>query len=207
MICVIIVQNPSLTILTALFISSPTTFVISSQKTFAKSCFSIPHYHSPFFSDSFLFWYLTVVAPVHYFLTEKMHVSPSNFKGPWPPKPRLRVRPELRYNHIYFVLKRLSAGNDFPLSLQVIAAEGEQKASRALREASEIISESSSALQLRYLQASLEAHSVGKSLKKSPSLFLRFLTLCYYSKSQMFVQKFNFDKKTNIFTNFSSKFV
>ena len=39
--------------------------------------------------------------------------------------------------------------------LQVIAAEGEQKASRALKEASEIISESSSALQLRYLQASI----------------------------------------------------
>ena len=36
--------------------------------------------------------------------------------------------------------------------LQVIAAEGEQKASRALKEASEVISESSSALQLRYLQ-------------------------------------------------------
>jgi len=35
---------------------------------------------------------------------------------------------------------------------KVIAAEGEQKASRALREASEVISESSSALQLRYLQ-------------------------------------------------------
>ncbi|XP_059092430.1 band 7 protein AGAP004871-like isoform X2 [Tigriopus californicus] len=35
---------------------------------------------------------------------------------------------------------------------KVIAAEGEQKASRALRDASEIISESSSALQLRYLQ-------------------------------------------------------
>jgi len=35
---------------------------------------------------------------------------------------------------------------------KVIAAEGEQKASRALKEASEIISESSSALQLRYLQ-------------------------------------------------------
>ena len=35
---------------------------------------------------------------------------------------------------------------------QVIAAEGEQKASRALREASEVIAESSSALQLRYLQ-------------------------------------------------------
>jgi len=36
--------------------------------------------------------------------------------------------------------------------LQVIAAEGEQKASRALKEASEVIAESSSALQLRYLQ-------------------------------------------------------
>ena len=35
---------------------------------------------------------------------------------------------------------------------QVIAAEGEQKASRALKEASDIISESPAALQLRYLQ-------------------------------------------------------
>ncbi|XP_040574653.1 band 7 protein AGAP004871 isoform X5 [Lepeophtheirus salmonis] len=35
---------------------------------------------------------------------------------------------------------------------KVIAAEGEQKASRALREASKVIAESSSALQLRYLQ-------------------------------------------------------
>ena len=35
---------------------------------------------------------------------------------------------------------------------KVIAAEGEQKASRALKEASAIISESPSALQLRYLQ-------------------------------------------------------
>ena len=35
------------------------------------------------------------------------------------------------------------------VSLQVIAAEGEQKASRALREAAEVISESPSALQVR----------------------------------------------------------
>ena len=35
---------------------------------------------------------------------------------------------------------------------KVVAAEGEQKASRALKEASAIISESPSALQLRYLQ-------------------------------------------------------
>lgn len=38
---------------------------------------------------------------------------------------------------------------------KVIAAEGEQKASRALREASEVISESPAALQLRYLQVKL----------------------------------------------------
>lgn len=39
-----------------------------------------------------------------------------------------------------------------PFSIQVIAAEGEQKASRALREASDIIGDSPAALQLRYLQ-------------------------------------------------------
>ena len=37
-------------------------------------------------------------------------------------------------------------------SIQVIAAEGEMNASRALKEASEVISESPQALQLRYLQ-------------------------------------------------------
>jgi len=35
----------------------------------------------------------------------------------------------------------------------VIAAEGEQKASRALKEAADVISQSPSALQLRYLQS------------------------------------------------------
>merc|ERR1711874_907135 len=35
---------------------------------------------------------------------------------------------------------------------KVIAAEGEQKASRALKEASDVITESPAALQLRYLQ-------------------------------------------------------
>lgn len=35
---------------------------------------------------------------------------------------------------------------------QVIAAEGEQKASRALKEAAEVIAQSPAALQLRYLQ-------------------------------------------------------
>jgi len=36
---------------------------------------------------------------------------------------------------------------------QVIAAEGEQKASRALKEAADVISQSPAALQLRYLQS------------------------------------------------------
>ena len=35
---------------------------------------------------------------------------------------------------------------------KVIAAQGEQKASQALKEASDVMSESSAALQLRYLQ-------------------------------------------------------
>ena len=36
--------------------------------------------------------------------------------------------------------------------MQVIAAEGEQKSSKALKEASDIIAQSPAALQLRYLQ-------------------------------------------------------
>ncbi|XP_061386312.1 band 7 protein AGAP004871-like, partial [Musca vetustissima] len=45
---------------------------------------------------------------------------------------------------------------------KVIAAEGEQKASRALREASEVIGDSPAALQLRYLQT-LSAISAEKN--------------------------------------------
>ena len=37
-------------------------------------------------------------------------------------------------------------------TLQVIAAEGEQNASRALKEAADVLDESPAALQLRYLQ-------------------------------------------------------
>jgi hypothetical protein len=48
--------------------------------------------------------------------------------------------------------------------VQVIAAEGEQKASRALRDASEVIAESSAALQLRYLQVSRRRLASGFSL-------------------------------------------
>lgn len=46
--------------------------------------------------------------------------------------------------------------------VQVIAAEGEQNASRALKEAAEVIAESPSALQLRYLQT-LSAISAEKN--------------------------------------------
>ena len=45
-----------------------------------------------------------------------------------------------------------------PIWHQVIAAEGEQKASRALREAAEIVSESPAAIQLRYLQVVINSH-------------------------------------------------
>ena len=56
---------------------------------------------------------------------------------------------------------RTSFASIYPLSmvecfvlfpLKVIAAEGEQKAAQALKEASDVMSQSSSALQLRYLQ-------------------------------------------------------
>ena len=53
--------------------------------------------------------------------------------------------------------------------LQVIAAEGEQKASRALKEASEVIAQSSSALQLRYLQV-----TIWKNIQKL--LFLKYFS-------------------------------
>lgn len=43
---------------------------------------------------------------------------------------------------------------------KVIAAEGEQKASRALREASEVIGDSPAALQLRYLQVGAMTPSI-----------------------------------------------
>ena len=106
MICVIIVQNSSITHSHSFYISPLLSFVI--YRPLPKAAFQTLIISLSLFSDSFLLWYLMVVAPVHYFLTEKMHVSPSNFKGPWPPKLRLRVRPEPRYNHIYSVLKELA---------------------------------------------------------------------------------------------------
>jgi hypothetical protein len=52
---------------------------------------------------------------------------------------------------------------------QVIAAEGEQKASRALKEASDIISESPAALQLRYRRLTLCVHLMQKPYRPSPT--------------------------------------
>ena len=54
------------------------------------------------------------------------------------------------YHFSLFPVCRLSL---FSVScLQVIAAEGEQRASKALKEAADVISQSGTALQLRYLQ-------------------------------------------------------
>ena len=52
--------------------------------------------------------------------------------------------------------------------LQVIAAEGEQKASRALREASDVIADTPAALQLRYLQVLKNIYSAVHYIRKSP---------------------------------------
>lgn len=54
---------------------------------------------------------------------------------------------------------------------KVIAAEGEQKASRALREASEVIGDSPAALQLRYLQVRIFRYSLNNF----------YFTFCYDS--------------------------
>jgi len=69
---------------------------------------------------------------------------------------------------------------------KVIAAEGEQKASRALREASDMIAESPSALQLRYLQdhlskTTLFLSSYGNRAPLSPS-YIGVLTRVVGSK-------------------------
>ena len=58
---------------------------------------------------------------------------------------------------------------------KVIAADGEMRASRALKEASSVIDQSPSALQLRYLQASaqtgnrINAHSPNRDFTKPMS--------------------------------------
>lgn len=54
---------------------------------------------------------------------------------------------------------------------KVIAAEGEQKASRALREASEVIGDSPAALQLRYLQVQYHKYTSENNLPNNMVLY------------------------------------
>lgn len=88
---------------------------------------------------------------------------PSSCSGPWLQRPRPAERPEPRsgaghdtnrWLHTHNWLKKDSrSGCLCAFVFQIIAAEGEMKASRALKEASLVIAESPSALQLRYLQS------------------------------------------------------
>ena len=67
---------------------------------------------------------------------------------------------------------------------KVIAAEGEQKASKALKEAADIISESPSALQLRYLQT-LTSISAEKNSTIVFPLPIELLSAVGMTKSKM----------------------
>lgn len=60
---------------------------------------------------------------------------------------------------------------------KVIAAEGEQKASRALREASEVIGDSPAALQLRYLQVNIFLFHTTYNMGKFKPFYLHDVTL------------------------------
>jgi hypothetical protein len=80
-------------------------------------------------------------------------------REPWLPRPRQPERPEPRLAskqpdnsrhtiHLKFLFALITIFITFEND-KVIAAEGEQKASRALRDAADVIAESSSALQVR----------------------------------------------------------
>ncbi|KAG8308554.1 hypothetical protein J6590_107012, partial [Homalodisca vitripennis] len=69
----------------------------------------------------------------------------------------------------------------------VIAAEGEQKASRALREASEVIGDSPAALQLRYLQTLKSISGYNSTI-----IFPLPLDICsYFSKAMEAMESTN----------------
>lgn len=75
------------------------------------------------------------------------------------------------FSNIYFLsFSAVQAEASREARAKVIASEGEQKASRALREASEIIGDSPAALQLRYLQVCFE-----KQKKKRAQMFLMMI--------------------------------
>ena len=70
---------------------------------------------------------------------------------------------------------------------KVIAAEGEQKASRQLKEAADVISQSPIALQLRYLQTltQISAEKNSTTIFPVPGLFRTKMT-CFHFKFLLF---------------------
>lgn len=66
----------------------------------------------------------------------------------WLLKPKVCERIDSLFNYLFFLC--VSAARE--ARAKIIAAEGEQKASRSLKEAADVINESPIALQLRYLQ-------------------------------------------------------
>ncbi len=105
----------------------------------------------------FLYFYILILfSPRLFRFAARTRGSRFSSRGPWRRRQRRPGRPEPRCvlccNKIGERLRITIIGFKFYFLIQVIAAEGEQKASWALREASEVIAESSSALQLRYLQ-------------------------------------------------------
>jgi len=75
--------------------------------------------------------------------------------------------------------------------LQVIAAEGENRAARALKDASDIINESSSALQLRYLQTlnSISAEKNSTIIFPLPTELLEYFARWEWAKSPATAQR------------------
>ena len=70
--------------------------------------------------------------------------------------------------------------------LQVIAAEGEQKASRALKEAADVMTESPAAMQLRYLQTlnTISAEKNSTIIFPLPLEFMKTFTMQPQNQSQ-----------------------
>ncbi len=66
---------------------------------------------------------------------------------------------------------------------KVIAAEGEQKASRQLKEAADVIAQSPIALQLRYLQTltQISAEKSSTIIFPIPGIILIFLTFRFFN--------------------------
>ena len=83
------------------------------------------------------------------------------FKEPW----QLRPRRAGRRGQRWWKVTPLYFSDLMSLCLKVIAADGEMRASKALREASQIIEQSPAALQLRYLQVCNSLHFQCKCLK------------------------------------------